>query len=96
MSEYRITSTNNQEIPVIGEIPQNKFHSFSCLAICQNCGLVVTIAEQKVECYPCFCCTFCFFCFIIRQCKSENYITCCNTIHICPKCGHKLGDYQPC
>ena len=96
MSEYRITSTNNQEIPVIGEIPQNKFHSFSCLAICQNCGLVVTIAEQKVECYPCFCCTFCFFCFIIRQCKSQNYITCCNTIHICPKCGHKLGDYQPC
>ena len=96
MSEYRITSTMNQEIPVIGEIPQNKFHSFSCLAICQNCGLVVTKSDQKVECYPCFCCTFCFFCFIIRQCKSENYITCCNTIHICPKCGHKLGDYQPC
>ena len=96
MSEYRITSTMNQEIPVIGEIPQNKFHSFSCLAICQNCGLVVTKADQKVECYPCFCCTFCFFCFIIRQCKSENYITCCNTIHVCPKCGHKLWDYQSC
>ena len=65
MSEYRITSTMNQEIPVIGEIPQNKFHSFSCLAICQNCGLVVTKADQKVECYPCFCCTFCFFVLLL-------------------------------
>ena len=85
----------NQNSPVV-MIAQPSMGTSPVSIICPFCRTPITTnVEQVFNCVACLLC-WCtgFLCFVCIQCCMGKEIGCCDAIHICPRCGSKIGRYH--
>ena len=87
----------NQQIPVVSSlIDPEIFKTTSVVIQCPFCQNVINTNVKKS--FNCLSCALCFFSGIlffalIQYCRSKS-VACCDAVHICPRCGQKVGEYS--
>ena len=64
--------------------------------VCTHCREnVTTIVENKCNGAAfCFCCVSLFCIYACYQCSRGKDLSCTDSIHICPKCQQRIGEYN--